>query len=119
MLEYAKDHFGKDTLWTFQQDGATSHTANVIQNWCRDHIPIFWSKEMWSPSFPDLNPMDFSVWSILESKACKKIHHTVDDLKHSLRRAWNEIPQEQLHAMSERVRKRLEAVIKCNRGHFR
>ena len=24
MLEYAKDHFGKDTLWTFQQDGATS-----------------------------------------------------------------------------------------------
>ena len=23
MLEYAKDHFGKDTLWTFQQDGTT------------------------------------------------------------------------------------------------
>ena len=46
MLEYAKDHFGEDTLWTFQQDGATSHTANVTQSWCRDHIPNFRSKEM-------------------------------------------------------------------------
>ena len=53
--------------------------------------------------------MDFPVWSILKSKACKKIHHTVDDLKCSLRRTWNEIPQEQLCATSERVRKRLEA----------
>ena len=85
MLEYAKDHFGEDTLWTFQQDGTTSHTANVTQNWCRDHIPNFWSKEMWPPCSPDLNPMDFSVWSILKSKASRKIHHAVDDLKCSLR----------------------------------
>ena len=113
-----KDLFGKDTLWTFQQDGTTSHTANATQNWCRDHIPNFWSKEMWPPCSPDLNPMDFSVWSILESKACKKIHHTVDDLKHLLCRAWNEIPQEQLCATSEGVCKRLEAVIECNGGHF-
>ena len=34
MLESANDHFGDDTLWTFQQDGATTHTANITQNWC-------------------------------------------------------------------------------------
>ena len=38
MLEYAKDHFGEDTVWTFQQDGATSHTANVTQNWWRSYF---------------------------------------------------------------------------------
>ena len=32
MLKSAKDHFSNDTLWTFQQDGATSQTANVAQN---------------------------------------------------------------------------------------
>ena len=84
MLKSAKDHFGDDTLWTFQQDGATSHTANVAQNWCREHILRFWSKEMWPPCSPNLNPMDFSVWSILYAKACGKIHHSVDDLKQSL-----------------------------------
>ena len=108
MLEYAKDHFVDiPTRW-----------CNVTQNWCRDHIPNFWSKEMWPPRSLDLNSMDFLVWSILETKACKKIHHTVDDLKRSLRRAWNETSQEQLHAASEGVRKRLEAVIECNGGHF-
>ena len=43
MLKSAKDHFSNDTLWTFQQDDAMSHTANVAQNWCREHIPRFWS----------------------------------------------------------------------------
>ena len=41
MLKSAKDHFGDDTLWTFQQDGATSHTVNVAQNWGREHILRF------------------------------------------------------------------------------
>ena len=77
MLKSAtKDHFGDGTLWTFQQDGATAHTANVAQNWCRDNLPRFWSKEMWPPCSPDLNPMDFSIWSILEAKACSKVHCT-------------------------------------------
>ena len=118
MLESAKAHFSEDTLWTFQQDGATSHTANVSQNWCHDHLPRFWSKEMWPPCSPDLNPMDFSVWSILEAKACGKFHRSVDDLKRSLQRSWDEIPQEQLRAAVEAVRKRFEAVIKCKGGHF-
>ena len=72
---------------------------------------------MWPPCSPDLNLMDFLVWSILKSKACKKIH-TVDDLKRSLRQAWNEIIQEQLRATSEGVCKILEAVIECNGSHF-
>ena len=62
--------------------------------------------------------MDFSVWSILEAKACEKIHHSVDDLKQSLLRAWQEIPQEQLHASAEDVCRRLLAVIKSNGSHF-
>ena len=114
MLKSAKDHFGDDTLWTFQQDGAASHTANVAQNWCREHILRFWSKEMWPYCSPDLNPMDFSVWSIFETKVGGKIHHSVDDLKQSLLRAWQEIPQEQLRASAEDVRRRLQAVIKSN-----
>ena len=114
MLKSAKDHFSNDTLWTFQQDGAASHTANVTQNRCREHILRFWSKEMWPPCSPDLNPMDFLVWSILEAKVCGKIHHSVDDLKQSLLRAWQEIPQEQLCASAEDVCWRLQAVIKSN-----
>ena len=34
-----------DGDWTFQQDRATSHTANVTQLWCKDHCPLFVSKK--------------------------------------------------------------------------
>ena len=36
--------------WTFQQDGATSHTANLTQHWCKDHCPVFISRGM-TPKF--------------------------------------------------------------------
>ncbi|KAI6650840.1 Transposase [Oopsacas minuta] len=56
----------------FQQDGAPAHTANSTQEWLWTNIPDFISKVEWPPSSPDLNPLDFSVWSILESSACSK-----------------------------------------------
>ena len=34
----------------------------------------FISKDEWLFSLPDLNPMDYSVWAILESKANAKAH---------------------------------------------
>ena len=114
----AKVHFGDDKLWTFQQDGATAHTANISQGWCRDNLPRFWSKEKWPPCSPDLNPMDFSIWSILEAKACSKVHRSVQDLKVSLERAWSDIPQDTMRAAVEDVRRRLKAVIARKGGHF-
>ena len=33
---------------------------------------------MWPPASPNLNPLDFNIWSILEAKACAKTHDTVD-----------------------------------------
>ena len=54
---WAKKTYG-DKSWTFQQDGATSHTARVTQQWCEDNCPAFITKDQWPPSSPDLNPMD-------------------------------------------------------------
>ena len=59
----------KESGITHQQDGATSHTVNLVQEWCNKSMAGFSTKESWPPSSPDLNPMDFAVWSILESNA--------------------------------------------------
>ena len=57
MKKYFKDAYP----FTFQQDGALSHTANKTQDWCESHFPAFWRKELWPPSLPDLNHLDFCV----------------------------------------------------------
>ena len=45
----------------FQQDGAPSHTAKLVQAFCKDMFPEFWAADLWLPSSPDLNPMDFRI----------------------------------------------------------
>jgi len=112
-----KKHF-KDRPFTFQQDGAPSHTANKTQDWCERHFPAFWRKELWPPSSPDLNPLDFCVWSILEKEACATAHDSTETLKKSLARQWAKIPQETFRAAVKSFRGRLERVIAAKGGHI-
>ena len=76
------------------------------QSWCRENFPSFWDKEIWPPSSPDLNPLDFSIWSML-----KKTHasqKTFCHLKKSLQKPWADIPQKKIHVVVEAFRSRLE-----------
>ncbi|CAF1198378.1 unnamed protein product [Adineta ricciae] len=62
-LKYGNQVFGSD--WTFQQDGATSHSHHLSQQWCRDNFPSFTDKDHWPGNSPDMNPLNYSIWSEL------------------------------------------------------
>jgi hypothetical protein len=68
------------------QDGATCHTALRTQDWLVRNVPDFIAKDQWPPRSPDLNPLDYSVWSILEERACRESHTTIESLKEALQR---------------------------------
>ncbi|KAI6646946.1 hypothetical protein LOD99_9040 [Oopsacas minuta] len=104
--------------FVFQQDDAPAHTANITRKWLHENISGFLSKEEWPPSSPDLNPMDFSIWAILETKACAKSHNNLDSLKRSLVKEWEKIPQEVLRAAVESFPTRLRSVVK-NKGGYK
>ena len=78
VLPWLTETFGKK--YVFSQDGAPAHTSNVTQAWCKEHFCGFWDKNMWPPSSPDINPMDFSIWSILESEVSRISHSSVATL---------------------------------------
>ena len=59
-------------------------------------ISIFISKDEWPPSSPDLNSMDYSVWSNLETRVCAKPYKSLKSLKTSLMKEWVNLPQEDL-----------------------
>ncbi|KAF2350372.1 hypothetical protein FHG87_018871 [Trinorchestia longiramus] len=102
---------------TVQQDGATSHTAILVQDWCKDNFKSFWPKELWPPSSPDLNSMDFWIWSILEQKFCAVSHSSVEVLKQKLTKSWAEIDAVTVHATCDQVILRLRQVIKEKEGY--
>lgn len=117
LLPWAQEHFGEDQ-WTFQQDSAPAHKSKDTQNWIRSNFPDFISKEEWPPYSPDLNPMDYSIWSILESKACAKPHKSVKSLKLALKKEWNKLSLETLKNVVDNFPKRLDLCIKAGGGHF-
>ena len=117
VLPWVQEVVGEQGV-TLQQDGATSHTANSVQAWCRCNFKGFWEKELWPLSSPDLNPMDFGLWSILETKACRTSHPNLDSLKQKLTSAWDEIDPEVVRATCAQVLPRLRKVIKNKGGYI-
>ena len=117
LLPLAREHF-EGAPWTFQQDSAPSHDSRMTQRWIQAHIPAFISKEGWPSRNPDLNSLDFSVWSILENKACQTSHNSLDNLKAKLQREWALISQEVMCASCNVFQERLEQIIKNKGGYI-
>lgn len=109
--------FGDDS-WTFQQDSAPAHSANNIQKWCRENFPNFIPSTEWPPNSPDLSPLDYSIWGILKAKACATPHRSIESLKVSLCRAWNEVGEDVVRKAVNAFPKRLQACIDAGGGYF-
>lgn len=124
VLPWASKNLGQD--WTFQQDGAGGHRAYDTQDWIKQNFPDFisvdphWKNPIgdWPPNSPDLTVMDYFIWPYLESKACSKPHNSIAELKASLVKEWDKIPQEMIQNAIDNFPKRLRKCIDANGGHF-
>ncbi|GFW94722.1 uncharacterized protein TNCV_4247621 [Trichonephila clavipes] len=84
VLTWDQKHFG-NANWTLHQDSAPVCKAKKAQEWRKVTFPDMISSEERPSAF---NSMDYSVWSILKSRACTKSHKTLESLKQSLLREW-------------------------------
>lgn len=114
---WAEQHFGKQR-WTFQQDSAPAHREKLTQEWLEKNVSDFIRWTQWPASSPDLNPLDFSIWDLLEEKACSKTHKSIESLKSALVRAWDKISDDTLSSVVENWRKRLQLCVRANGGYF-
>ena len=71
-----------------------------------DHI----TPNMWPPSSPDLNPLDYYVWDVVERETNKHLHNTLDSLRATITRVMTHMDKDPLIRACKRFRQRIEAV---------
>ena len=72
---------GQEDNYVFQKDSAPAHKARVTQTWLYQEVPHHWSPDLWPPSSPDCNPLDYYVWGVLERKVNYRPYNTKEELK--------------------------------------
>ena len=50
----------------------------------------FISLKLWPPNSPDLNPVDYKIWGIMQQRVYEMQIHNVDELKRRLVDVWIE-----------------------------
>ena len=80
--------------WVFAQDGASSHTSHLVQDFLKSKLKRrFISAEEWPPSSPDLNPLDYFFWDYVKARVYegrfKKPFTSEKELKKKIKSVWN------------------------------
>jgi len=88
----AMRHISAD-MFIFQQDSAPAHRARETIQLLSHNTPDFIGPEMWPPNSPDLNPVDYSLWSVIEQRVYQSRINNVDELRQRLIAVWNGLEQ--------------------------
>ena len=106
----------RDGNFIFQQDGATSHTANKTQTFLVNRNINFIRKNEWPPMSPDLNPMDYAIWPALKELVYfeRTTPFTEAEIKDKIAECWNELSIETIRASIRSWKKRLRSVCDAN-----
>jgi len=81
-------------------------------------MPYFIEANNWPSSSPDLNPLDYKLWRVLEERACTCRYPNLVSLKAAIVKAAGEIPLEVIHECIDEWPKRLRLCIAKKGSYF-
>ena len=105
---------GKD--WSFQQDGAPSRRSLPAMAFLKRHTPAFIKN--WPPNSPDLNPLDYAIWSILASDVNAQGPKDHSELRAAVTRAVRNLGQGAAGSMCSQIAKRPELCVQRKGGRI-
>ena len=115
-------HSSSRRRYYWMQDGASSHVTNANLNFLvgkfRGRVISRRSEQMWPPYSPCLNPMDFCIWGYMQDQVRRIEPSTMQELKDAVEDVAQTIPEEIIRAAASNLRKRCQACIEADGGHF-
>jgi len=78
----------------------------------------FIGPDLWPSNSPDLNPVDYKVWGVMQHRVYECRMNSVDELKLHLTDVWNSLQQNIIDAAINDWRKQLSACVHADGQHF-
>jgi len=95
------------------------HTVHWTPSSCYDmKPPDFIGPAVWPANSPDLNPVDYRIWGLIQERVYQTAIRDTDDLKQCLTCVWAELKQSVVDRAIEQWRPRLRACIRAKGQHF-
>jgi len=107
---------GKD--YVFQQDSAPAHCARATVELLCQETPDFLAPNPRPPNSPDLSPVDYEIWAVMQRRVYQRQIHTVDKLKRQLIDVWCSLEQTIFDETIDQWRGRHRACVHAKGGHF-
>ena len=104
--------------WVWQQDSVPAHksgdTQACLQKECYDFVPFF----HWAPSSPNLNPLNYFIWSYVENITNMTSHNTKASLIAAICRVFTELLPVLVEKACSQFWIRIEAVIEAEGSYI-
>ena len=80
--------------------------------------PNFIPPILWPPYSPDLNPVDYKIWSAMEERVYRSKVRYVEDLRGRILQAWDELDQRIIDKAVGEWHTRLRLCVNAAGGQF-
>jgi len=101
-----------------QHDSTPVHRARDTIALLRRETPDFISPDQWPPNSPDMNPVDYKIWAVMQQWVYEKRVNDVDELCQRLLSVWHSIGQNVIDEAIDEWRARLTTCVRTKGGHF-
>ena len=105
-------------FFIFQQDSAPAHRARETISLLERETHAFISPDLWPPISPDLNPVDYKIWGVMQQRVYQTKVQNVNDLKQRLINVWADMQQSVIDDAIDQWRKRLHSCVRARGGQF-
>jgi len=95
-----------------------AHHARDTVQLLQQETPAFISPDLWPPNSPDLNPVDYRIWGLMQQHLYKTPVHDTIDLNKRLIDTWASIPQCVVDEAVDQWTARLHACVKAKGRQF-
>jgi len=105
-------------FFMFQQDSALAQRARKTIKLLQWETPAFISPNLWLPNSPDLNPVDYKIWGVMQDWVYQKKVKDVNELRERLVEVWAGLQQNVIDDAIDQWCRHLSACIRARGGHF-